>query len=352
MLSNSNRPSAFAAPGRQLQFGAAAYLPQSNLARTTSNLWMALGDEGVVPDFNPGSLGRSPKAHPTLIGQISRLKLLPGWQSSLGKNNSKPHFTQVLGEARMLAQEMYSMWGDTDALSLLQLVGSSRVIKAYDRGDDFALSACAVAYTLIRADQAVRAQLGELVDDEMQLVDTLSKIQFLNYDDLVPSIANTKGVPSITPTTMVYNSEGLPVLLKVRLNHPDLKPAGLLTEVLRMYENVSALASLGVEDIANLLNEPLSGIHVITFFTLVDGPFHHVCNSIEPIPEPVFSSFEWSDCKHAFEQCCRYFGEDFMLQTTFGKHPSTTHDTLFKDRLMKILPVMQRFLNGDEASWS
>jgi hypothetical protein len=341
MISGSSLVQAFVAPSRSGSACRAITLPENNFARAAHGLWMGIENVEWVPEFNSENFGRPPAAHPTLSKKVAQLKLLPDWRS-----DSRP-----INSARILAQGFFSVWGDSDALSLLQLVGPNIIIKAYDEGNWFALSACAVAYTLIEADHSVRERLGELVADEIQMVDVLSKIQFSNYDKPIPMALNADPVPDISPTKFSYNHADNSVL-HVQINHPELKPSKLLTDVVRLYENKRALASFGVEDIATLLNEPISEHHVASYFTLVDAPFHHVCNSIDSIPEPVFMSFEWSDCKHAFEQCCRYFGEDFMLQTTFGKHPSTTHETLFKDRLMKILPVMQRFLNGDEASWS
>lgn len=323
----------------------------SSFARATHGLWMALDSE---------DLGRPPLAHPKLQQRISELKQLPLWRSGLRSPvdaslfkqiNVQKHFAQTLGEARILAQGPHSMWGDTDALSLLQLTGPKLILDAYDGDNTFALSACVTAYTLIKADHAVRAKLGSVVVDEMQMVDVLSPIQFSDYNDAVLAAPDRNPIPEALPITVVYNNANSPAL-HVRINHPKLTPELVLTNVVKLYQNQRVLASFGVEDIAVLLKEPLSGQHLASYVTLIDGAFHHVCNSIEVVPEPVFSSVQWNDCKHAFEQCCRYLGEDFMLQTTFGQHPSTTHNTLFQERLMKILPVLQGFLRGDETSWS
>ena len=359
MLSHSNVAFGFVRPCAPDPVGRSR-VHVSNLARATHGLWMALDDAKLVPDFNSEDLGRPPLAHPKLQQRISELKQLPLWRSGLQSPaaaslfkqiNVQKHFAQTLGEARILAQSPHSMWGDTDALSLLQLAGPKLILDAYDHADAFALSACVTAYSLIKADHAVRASLGSVVVDEMQMVDVLSPIQFSNYNDVVFAAINGNPIPETLPITVVYNKANGPAL-HVQINHPKLTPELVLTNVVRLYQNQRVLASFGVEDIAVLLNEPLSGQHLTSYVTLIDGAFHHVCNSIQAVPEPVFSSLQWKDCKHAFEQCCRYLGEDFMLQTTFGLHPSTTHNTLFQERLMKILPVLQGFLKGDETSWS
>lgn len=329
-------------------------------SRATHGLWMALGDANLVPDFNSEDPGRPPIAHPKLQQRISELKQLPSWRSGFSppekqvfnQIKAQKHFTKTLGEARILAQELHSMWGDTDALSLLQLAGPKLIIDAYDQGDRFALSACAAVFTLIEADHALRARLGNVVVDEMQMVDVLSQIHFSDYNDVVLAVpSDGSQIPDKFPTAISSN-EANRLVLHVQINHPELKSATLLADVARLYQNKRVLAWFGIEDIAVLLNEPLSQHHLASYFTLIDGPFRHVCDSIEAMPEPAFPSLDWGNCKYAFEQCCRHFGEDFMLETTFGQHPSTTHKTLFNDRLMKILPVLQRFLMGEETSWS
>lgn len=334
---------------------------RGNFARAANKLWMAMDNPEWVPDFSPHRMQRAPRAHPDLYQRIGALKLLPAWNSSVrtredsqlfGKINAQQQFSRLLGQARILAQELHSVWGETDALSMLQLVGPDLVVEAYDRGDDFALSACAVAYTLIEADRAVRACLGAVVADEMQAVDVLSQIGFTRYrSDTMIGTQTAQEMQGAFPTTVVYNNENSAVL-NVQINHPQLRPTSLLGEVIGLYRNKRILHSFKVEDIAVLLKEPLSAHHLAAYFTLSLGPVQRVYNLIDDtVPDPVFMSVDWGKCKYAFEQCCRYFGEDFMMENVFGQNPSTTHRTLFNEKLMKILPVLQRFLRGDETSW-
>lgn len=325
-------------------------IKQTQFAKQATGLWQAFNNNNAIPDFDPDNMGKPPDAHPKLSEHVSELDILPVWTPDEVNENDESLFLQLavrkkfihtLATARMLSGELFSVWGESQALSLLRLVGHDTIVQAYEKGRNEALNDCAVAFTLLEADQLIRANLGNCIEEQPCAVEHYKGLKVIR-----PQAPEENRSPVIER----YNAAGHPEL-HVYPDHPDYEPHLILDQVASHYQNDALLSICSINELASLTGEKLAQNHLEIYFTLADSPRRDVCRKLAALPEHPYLVISAEKCDRAYEQCCRYFGETFMKQALFGN----THDGLDVERarqnLSLIVPKLNLFLNGEEVGW-
>lgn len=318
--------------------------------RCATNLWQAFNFNDAVPEFDPNNMGPLPKPHSRLQSNVSKLQILPNW-SKTGNDRSdealfnklitKHKFSNALVGARILAKEIHSVWGDSDALSLLQLAGRETVLSAYDHGNFDALTRCAVAFTVIEADHAIRQTVGAPIHEDLSAVDHYTGLKILGQR------AFEEGRPAV----FEQNNAAGGTELHVQPQHPNYTPALVLDTIAKSYQNQALLSVCGIHEIAKLLKEPMDQNHLEIYYALADSPRFAVCDQINPLPEPDYLIVNSERCANAYEQCRRHFGDSFMGRALFGNLPGPVSIEQAKYNLELIVPEMNRFIKGDSVDW-
>ncbi|MDX1668548.1 MAG: hypothetical protein R3194_03960 [Limnobacter sp.] len=326
---------------------------QSSFSRSANALWMKLNDSDAVPDFDPDQPQPPHDPHHNFQGNLELAsRLLPAWQGQAQSESGdaplfeqltlKKDFKHTLTLSRQLAQTPHSVWGDHDALDILRLVGRDCVIDAYDMGNLSALQLCVVAYTFLKADHLVRDRLGDAIATDLPAIERFRAIKKIPID------------PANVHAPLVFIQEspaGFPEL-KVQTGHPDLQASLIVEQLVRSYQKTAMMASCGIHEIAQLLNEPLDQTHLEMYYTLTDASAHALLKNIHALPQPQYLMADWSNCQNAYEQCCRFFGEDYMQSIVFGNAQGPNELSLARHNLAFIAPILKDFLTGREVDWS
>lgn len=322
----------------------------TEFGRQATQLWQAFNKNDAIPEFDPDNMGKPPSAHPQLAQNIADLETLPAWSTDeleetdealFQKLATQKKFSRTLTGARLLAGELYSMWGDEQSMSLLQLVGRDTLVKAYEKGDKAALERCAIAFTVLEADHAVRQSLGSSVAQQPSAAQHYSDIKIIKPDS--PQYGTS-------PVLERYNAAGKPEL-HVQPDHPNYEPCMVLATVARNYQNYAMLSICSIHEIANLVGESLAQNHLEIYYTLSDSPIRDLCRKITTIPEHPYLAISAEKCDQAYEHCLRHFGDSFMKQALFGNTQDGYDVERARQNLSIIVPKLNRFLNGEEADW-
>lgn len=321
----------------------------SKPAIRVTDLWQNLNNPKIIsrlnlwaPDSSANDEPVDLKPHALLDRHIKEMPFLPlDVTYAVGLYEARENFKQILSEARILAQGNSIIWGCDSALGLIKAVGSETVIQAHDHATPQALDTCSVGLSLVLADQLVRQALGDIVQNDESLIHKIALIETKR-----PLISDVN-----EPAISSYYDKENKLIVKIDLCHDSFRPAGLIVVAARNYHDMRVVKKLDSRNLARLTGQRINKIHLKMFYAMFAGSIEVLCRKIDPNSVSDEELYGVHIGVQAFEECCRHFGEDFMLRTMYGATPETSHPMLIQQRLRKIVPKLKRFILGEKASW-